>query len=72
VRRCQENQSAHFGRVSVVSVLAAVPGLILFGVIRPSGDDVRQVAERHGLSRPHLSLNLGEGGVYGAGLRLAY
>jgi hypothetical protein len=72
VRRCQENQSAHFGRISVVSILAAVPGFIMYGVLRPSEKDVRQVAERHGLSRPQLSLNLGEGGVYGAGLRLAY
>jgi len=72
VRRCQDNQSAHFSRISLVSVVAAVPGLILYGVIRPSDGQVRQVAERHGLSRPQLSLNLGEGGVYGAGLRLAY
>jgi hypothetical protein len=72
VRRCQENQNAHFSRISVVSILAAVPGVILYGVIRPSGENVRQVAERHGLSRPQLSLNLGEDGVYGAGVRLAY
>jgi hypothetical protein len=72
VNRCQDSDHAHFTRVTAMSIVAAVPGLILYGILRPSSADVRRVAEKHGLSRPQLALNLGRDNIYGASVHVAY
>ena len=72
VNECQDSDRAHFSRVAVASVIAAVPGLVLYGILRPSREEVRGVARKHGLSRPQLSLSLGQDRIYGGSVRVTY
>jgi hypothetical protein len=72
VTGCQRDQNAHFARVSLLTVVAAGPGLVLYGLLRPSRAEVIDVATRHRLWGPQLSFNVGQAGAYSAGLALTY
>jgi hypothetical protein len=69
---CKRDTDAYFSRVTVTSVLATLPGFIVYGLVSPGARDVRKVVERHGLSAPQVSLQPGLDGLWAANLRLVF